>query len=61
MDLQRHQTNIAPYIVNVKGSYTWSQKSALDPQIWVKIVGFESNLTQICGIRALFWLHVYGP
>ena len=42
-----------------KGSYTCSQKSAPDSQIWIKIVGFEPNLTQICGIRTLFWLHVY--
>ena len=40
-------------------SYTWSQKSARDPQIWVKIVGFEPNLTQICGIWELFWHHLY--
>ena len=45
--------------VQPKGSYTWSKKSAPDSQIWIIREGFEPNLTQICGIRALFWLHVY--
>ena len=35
--------------------FWWSQKSAPDPQICIKIVGFEPNLTQICGIWALFY------
>ena len=41
-----------------EGSYSWSQKIDLAPQIWIKIVGFESNFNQICGIWALFWLHM---
>ena len=42
-----------------KASYTWSQKSAQIPQIWVQFDSKPTILTQICGIRTLFWLHVY--
>ena len=36
-----------------------SQESAQDRQNLLKIMGFELNLTQIWGIRALFLLHLY--
>ena len=45
---------------NTKGSYTWSQKSALDPHIFIKIVCFLSQIRiKFVGVGALFWLDLY--
>ena len=48
-------TYFCPFLTMCTGPrawYTWSQKSASDPKIWIKVVGLP-NLTQICAIWAL--------
>ena len=45
----------------IKASYTWSQKSARIPQIWLKFDSKPTILIQIREAGAVFCLHVYEP